>query len=253
MDNALATRGTTALARPDYIKANDSRGTENIETADIKFPALRLAQAMSPEVKRADPAYLEGLREGELFNSITREIYGEEPVHLIIVNQLGHRNTQFDPKDRNVVLESNIPDDDPRCQFTVTVKDGQQVRNKPLATKFYDYMVLVIREGREPELMTLSLKSTQLKKAVALNSILKLSKLASFAHLFKATPVPEKKGNNQWYGWRFDSAGWVSEEQYALGAKYFDKFENKAKEVAANIAAEPEAPAAADGDDDIPF
>jgi len=251
-NDAIATRGTTALARPDYIKKDDARGTENITTADIKFPALRLAQAMSPEVKRADPAYLEGLREGELFNSITREVYGEDAVHLIIVNQLGHRNTQFDPNDRNVVLESNIPDDDQRCQFTVEVRDGRQVRLKPLATKFYDYLVLLILPNRDPQLMTLSLKSTQLKKAVALNSMLKLSKLASFAHLLKATPIAEKKGNNSWYGWRFDSAGWVTEEQYNLASKHFDQMQSKTKDIAAAIAVEPEPPAA-DADDDIPF
>lgn len=249
-NEAIATRGSTALARPDYIKAGDTRGTENISTNDIKFPALRLAQATTPEVKRADPSYLEGLREGDLFNNVTREIYGEEPVNLIIVNQLGHRNTEFDPTDRNVVLESNIPDNDPRCQFTVENVGGKQIRTKPRATKFYDYLVLLIRGGHDPELMTMSLKSTQLKKAVALNSMLKLSKLASFAHMIKATPVAEKRGQNSWYGWRFDSDGWVSEDLYNLAAKQFEKMAGK------NIEIAPEAPveeATERVDDDIPF
>jgi len=247
MADALATRGSTALARPSFIKEGDVRGTENITTNDIKFPALRLAQAMSPEVKRADPAYLAGLREGELFNSITRQVYGEEPVHLVIVNQLGHRNVEFDPDDRNVVLAGDIPDDDPRCDFTFQTIDGVQKRIKPRATRFYDYLVLLIREGVDPELMTLSLKSTQLKKAKVLNSQLKLSKLPTFAHLFKATPVPEHKGANSWYGWRFDAVGYVSEELYNLASKDYDKMQGKSVVVEADVAE------VKDDDDSIPF
>lgn len=257
MSTALERRGPAEL--PAHIKRGDTRGTENIGKDDIKFPALKLAQATTPEAKRADAAYLEGLREGDLFNNITREIYGEDPVLLVIVNQLGHRNTQFDPNDRNVVLESDIPDNDPRCQFTEKIEDGKKVRVKPVATKFYDYLVLLVHgqydrktgevlQSRDPELMTLSLKSTQLKKATKLNSVLSLAKLPAFAHLFQARPGPESRGANSWYGWTFDSVGFTSESLYLLAEESYDKFAGKTIAV---DDVEPEGPAKTD--EDIPF
>lgn len=228
---ALEKRQTTALARPSFIQEGDTRGTENIGADDVKPPALKIAQSGSPEIKRHEAEkYIDGLREGELFNSTTREIYGEGPVRLIFVNQLGHRHVEFEPGNTGVVLDFNVPDGDPRTLFTAGVKDGKPVRIKPVATKFYDYLVLVIPgEGENDlgELMTLSLKSTQLKKAVRLNTLLKGSKVPSFAHLFEATPVPEKAGQYNIYGWKFEPAGWVSEAQYNHASEIFENMKDK--------------------------
>lgn len=240
---------------PAFIKRDQARGTENIATSDIKPPALRLAQAMSPEVKRSEPQYIDGLREGDLFNSITQEIYGDQPVNLLIVNYLGHRNVEFDPTDRNVVIDGDIPDTDPRCQFTSMMKDGVLVKQKPRATQFKDFLILLLLDNREPQLMTLTLKSTQLKKATRLLTVLKLSKLDSFAHLIKGAPVPERKGGNSWYGWRFDPIGYPTEAQYAKAEELYAQMSGKtiALDVENVDDPEPGPRVAAVDDTDIPF
>lgn len=224
---ALTTPQQMAMAVPDFIKAGDRRGTENITSADIRPPALRIAQAMSPEVKRSEAAYIEGLVEGTFFDSVTKEIYGEGPLGFVVVNQLGHRNVEFEPGNTGVVLDFAVADDDPRAQFTTETRDGKTVRVKPRATKFYDYLVLVVFEDGRRKLMTVSFKSTQLKKAVTLNTILKGSKLPSFAHLFNVSPVPEKRGNNSFYGWKIDMAGYVSEEIYNEASDTFESMRGK--------------------------
>lgn len=249
MGTELEKRGSVALARPDFIKEG-RRGAENITTNDIKPPALRLAQAMSPEVKRSEPQYIDGLREGDLFNSITGFVYGDAPVNFLIVNYLGHRNVVFDSQDRNVVLDGDVPDNDPRCSFSTRMEGGQVIKVKPIATQFKDFLILLLPEGGDSQLMTLTLKSTQLKKATRLLTVLKLSKLDTFAHLIKGTPVPERKGNNSWYGWRFDVVGYPSEAHYLEAEAHYQKMLGKN----VVVEAEPEAVAAdAVPDDDIPF
>jgi len=223
-----------ALDRPDFIKAGDVRGTEAITMADIRPPALRIAQAMSPEVKRSEAAYIDGLREGDFFNSITHEIYGEGPLELYIVNQLGHRHVEFAPMNEGGgVIDFAVPDGDPRTEFRSEERDGKLVRLKPRATKFYDYLVLVVLAGVEGalgrhEFMTFSLKSTQLKKATTLNTILLGSKLPSFAHEFAVSPVPEKRGTYSYYGWKIEPKGWVKDESiYNECADLFEKTKGK--------------------------
>lgn len=243
---ALETRQTVALERPSFIKEGDTRGTENISTADIKPPALRIAQAMSPETKRSEGAlYIDGLREGELFNSSSREVFGEGPIGLVIINQLGHRHVEFAPKGEGGVLDFNVPDGDPRTEFTEIERDGKRIREKPRATKFYDYLVWAIPADGRQLMMTLSMKSTQLKKAVQLNTILAGSKMPSFAHLFQASAVPEKRGANSFYGWRIDAVGYVSEEQYNEASRLYDKMKGKKIEV--------ETEGGEPAEDDIPF
>lgn len=251
MSEALTTQGPNALARPAFIKEGDRRGTENITTADIRPPALRIAQAMTPEAKASEPVYVEGLREGMFFNSITKEIYGSKTLGLVVVNQLGHRHVEFAPMNEGGgVVDFNVPDGDPRTEFTTTVKDGKEVRVKPRATKFYDYLVLVVLEDGRRILSTLSFKSTQLKKAEILNTILLGSKLPSFAHHFKVTPIPEKRGQYSYFGWRIDPAGFVSEEVYNEASAIYDSL--KGKKVVVEVEND-DAKAVPEGDGDIPF
>lgn len=224
----IAVKGVQALAeKPSWIQDNDTRGTENIRKEDMRFPALKIAQSTTPETKRSEAAYIAGLTEGSFFNSITREVYGDETIKIVVINQLGHRNVQFDPADRNVVLDGNVPDGDPRTQFTESIIDGKRVSVKPAATLFYDYLILALVGDAEPDIMTMSLKSTQLKKATALNTILAKSKLPAFAHMFAVTPVPEHKGNNAWYGWRIDTLGWTPEDLGVRASDAYDKFAGK--------------------------
>lgn len=213
-NDKLQTRTSNLPAVPDYIKKGDTRGTENIGRDDVKPPALRLAQSSSPETKRSEPdRFIEGLAEGQFFNSITKQNYGEGPLQLVVINQLGHRHVLFD-KDGKVV-ERNIPDNDPRTQW-----DGN---NKPTVTKFYDYLVFLLGED-EPRMMTMSLKSTQLKKAVTLNTQLKESRLPSFAHLLEANPVPERGNGKSWMGWRFTFTGYAPADVYHAADKVYGEF-----------------------------
>lgn len=242
---ALEKRGIAALERPAFIKTNDTRGTENIGSNDIRPPSLRLAQSGSPEAKRSEAQYIDGLAEGNFFNSLTKQIYGEGPIQVVIVNQLGHRNVQFDPNDKKVVLDFNVPDGDPRTAFSTQVVDGVEKRVKPAATTFYDYLVYVIN-GEQRELMTLSLKSTQLKKAKDLNTLLKTSKLASFSFLFEVTAEPERRGANSWWGWVFTAAGYVTEDIYNDAAKLYEQMAGK------TVVVETEE-GDGEGDEKIPF
>jgi hypothetical protein len=230
-NEALTTRGPMGLERPSFIKAGDTRGTENIGSNDIRPPALRIAQSNSPEAKRTEKdKYIQGLTEGMFFNSTTREIYGEGPIQIVIVNQLGHRNVEFDPNDKKVVLDFNVPDGDPRTNFTTEVKDGKQVRLKPRATTFYDYLILVVTDGRR-DLMTMSLKSTQLKKAKDLNTLLAGAKMPAFSFLFDVSLAPEHGKGNSWYGWKFTPAGYVTEELYNECDKLYGKMSGKTIQV----------------------
>jgi hypothetical protein len=217
-----------ALERPAFIKEGDVRGTENITSNDIRPPALRIAQAMTPEAKRTESVYVEGLHEGLFFNSVTKEVYGEGPLGIVVINQLGHRHVEFAPMgEGGGVVDFNVPDGDPRTEFTTETRDGKEVRVKPRATKFYDYLILAILEDGRRVMMTLSFKSTQLKKALQLNTILKSAHVPSFGLMFRATPVPEKRGTYSFFGWRIDHTGYVTEAIYNAASVIYDQMAGK--------------------------
>lgn len=243
-EEALAPRQSTALAAPSFIKQGDARGQDDIGSNDIRPPALRLAQGGTPEAKASDPAYIEGLREGLVFNSISREIYADFPLRVVVIRSLGHRHVEFAPmSEGGGVLDFNVPDGDPRTQFTEIEKDGKKVRVKPRATMFRDYLVVVLLADGRRELMTLSFKSTQLKKAEIMNTQLKRDNLPLFARQFLFTPTPEQRGQYRFFGWRIDLEGFIgahfgndaakAQELYEFCSTAFDSLAGKTVTVAA--------------------
>jgi hypothetical protein len=247
MTDALQKTGGNFLAqRPAFIKEG-TEGHEGIHNKDIKPPALKLAQSTSPEIKRAKPErYIPELREGEFFNSLTKEIYGEDPLKMIIVKPLGHRNVEFDKDGKPV--EFDIPDDDPRTKFTNERVEGKLVRVKPKATKFLDYLVLVTLPSGKRALMTFALKSTQLRKGVEVNSIIRGNSLPCYAYEFTVAIVPESFGTKSWYGFNF-VPGWPSEEAYLDAEKRYEEF----KDAKIELEVEEDAAPAAVADEEIPF
>lgn len=149
-------------------------GTEDIDRkSDIILPRLAIAQALSPELKAEDPKFIEGLKQGEMFNTVTGQIYGKGPIEISIVLYLGVRGVQFRPRSEGGgVIDMNVPLDDPRMQFTIHPETRKSV--PPVATKFIEYMVMIVpkTEEEQPQLVVLSVKSAMLKVGRLLNSFL---------------------------------------------------------------------------------
>jgi hypothetical protein len=64
---------------PEYLKRAPGQGAagfEEVEQGDLTLPRLGLCQALSPQRDETDPKYIEGLNEGEYFNTLTGESYG---------------------------------------------------------------------------------------------------------------------------------------------------------------------------------
>src|SRR5574339_912133 len=74
--------GASALmaSRPTFLKTAEDqapRGLEEATMQDMILPRVAICQTMSEERKRSSSKYIEGLEEGKLFNSLTKEIYGD--------------------------------------------------------------------------------------------------------------------------------------------------------------------------------
>lgn len=220
-NTSLQRSGGSALAVPDHIKPGAREGLEAVTIKHIRPPSLKLAQGQSKEIKRSNPEkFIEGLREGEMFNTLTRRNYGEGPLRTVFVRFLGTKNIQYRPmKDGGGVIDFDVPDGDPRTKFTTAEVDGKNVRQKPLATTYYDFLILVCHEDGSREFMSMSFKDTQIRKAQDLITQLNEGGFNIYDRAWSVRPVAEKRNNFDFYGWRVDPAGWVTvEEQTAAAA-----------------------------------
>lgn len=207
-------------ARPNFI-GTDAVGTEHIGKDDLQMPRLGLAQALSPQLNPDDPKFVPGLAQGDMFNNLTGRIIGRGPLELTVVRADRPRGIEFYPLDQGGgIKDFNVPLTDPRMQFG---PNGE----KPIATKFYDYVVLLLGEQWTPEeaLIALSLKGSGLKVARQLNTLITLRHAPLYAGKYTLTTVKTTNKLGTFYIFQVRNSGtvdawtsnpgWVSSEVFA--------------------------------------
>lgn len=73
-----ATVPATAADLPDYMRKDSVRGSEDVTMQDLTIPRIELVQALSPALKEGEAGYIDGAKQGDFFNSVTRELYGQQ-------------------------------------------------------------------------------------------------------------------------------------------------------------------------------
>lgn len=232
-ETALATQqsaGELATIPADMI-ADAGKGTESIGSDDVRPPRLLICQSGSPQRKPGNAKQIKGLNEMDMFNDLTNEIYGQGPLKFVVVKTLGSRHMQFAPMDEGGgVIDYDVPANDERTRFT-TDADGHRVR--PVATKFYDYLIWLPEHS---EIVALSLKSTAIKIAIKLNGILKsplkmhgqvLMSPPAWARTFSLTSFMDQKDSFAWCTFNLGTEGITDADVRAICSAQSAAFEGK--------------------------
>ena len=257
---AVATREPAGkLEVIDDLLENAGKGTENINQEDVRPPKMVLAQSTSSQRKRGSADYIDGLEEGFLFNDLTQEVYGEGPIRFSVVMNLGARGVQFKPMDEGGgVIDLNVPLTDPRMQFTDGA-NGERV--KPIATKYIDFLILVTQIGDDrlefPSLCAWSLKSTGLKTAKELNSLMKaplkigqtvLTQPPAWAREYELSTAHVQKDTFSYYVYNLRPAAVTPPETRAFAAELYESYAELKKEGRLDVAVDEEREPGSDDD-----
>lgn len=217
----LATTNTsTALEpAPAHFAKNDRRGFEDTQQSDLLIPRLALAQALSPQVTEGDPNRIEGLKVGDLFNSVTKENYGRS-VYIQLLRKMPLRAMEFRSiDDGGGVADPDVPLDDERLKWGNT---GDKKADKPKATLFRDFLAVILPQR---EVIALSFKSSGIKVAKELWGLAAMRNKPVFAGRYLITTGVELKPKpHQVY--KVANAGWVSKEDGELGEAMFEAVQN---------------------------
>ena len=204
------------LERPRSLDPNDRAGTEDIGRDDVRLPRLAIAQGLSPQVTPGDGQFIEGLALFDMFNDLTGEVYGKGPLTFVPVRR-DKRRIEFIPRSEGGgIVDMDVPANDPRTKWTVE-NDGTRV--PPAATEFVEFVVLLLRAGRTPEPVVLSIKGTNKHNRRAsdqLTTFIKLRNAAIYAGLYTVdTKVPAKNDNGTFGVPTIRNAGFIPTDTQA--------------------------------------
>ena len=228
---ALVTAPTALAERPAWLGDARAEGAEHLTKDDLQLPRLALAQALSPQLDPDHASYVDGLKLGDLFNDLTGQIYGRGPLELAIARIDPPRYVEFHPREEGGgVKDLDVPANDPRTQFDKDPETGES--RKPIATKFYDFVVVLLPSR---EVIALSFKSTGLRIARQLNSMIKLRNAPIWAARYAVSSTMTQNAFGKFAVYQIKSApasgdakaGWVDEATGAFTRQLFEGLKGK--------------------------
>jgi hypothetical protein len=238
--DALAPKQPEAIVTsgvPEYLRRQDGEqtaGMEGLERQDLKMPRLSLCQSMTPQRKKSDPKFIEGLNEGDFFNSITGHNYGG---NLKFVPLLWFKSRiLFTPLIEGGGLlcradDAKVGTGDPggvcqKCEYSQWRRAPANKRVPPRCTLFHNYLILTLEQDRMPSLesmICMSLKSTGLDAATDLNALIQLrGAKAAYAGIYELASASDTNTAGQEYHIPVvKNAGWVSAELAAFAEQAY--------------------------------
>lgn len=208
---------------PAHLKnATSGRGTENVSVDDIAIPRIQLAQALSPCVDEEDDNYIEGISKGDIYNSLTEELYGKA---VSIIPTVYRKEFQIWRSQRTTgsryfgsyeSMEIASKELDTLVAGDPKLKDSLEILDVPT------FFVIAVSEAGELSEAVISFPRTKSKVARKLNSLIRMAGVDSFAKLYSLSSVNDESDAGKFYNFNVSALGFVSEDQYAAAEALYE-------------------------------
>ncbi len=197
-------------------------GFEEVNSSTMAIPFLKLAQELSPQMKKSKAEYIEGLKLGDFFNSITGEIYGTN-VELIFL-KFTHMYIEWLPR-RGGFAGYLTPDEAKKKADDLTFGAWKTKEGNDL-TEYYTYHIILVGHEEEGPL-ALSLKSGSITTGKSINRQMtthmmdmgegeKKKRAKPFFLVYSLDSILIPKGAEEYFGYVFKFKTYIEEFQLAI-------------------------------------
>ena len=230
---------------------------------EMQIPFIRALQALSPQLNKKKPEYIDGAEQGDLFNTVTGQVWkGEEGVIIIPCYQVT-KYLEFTPRDMGGGFRGEISPTNPVLQQTTRQGSKELLPNGNELVKSDQHYCLVLDGEGSFQPAVIDMKSTQLKVSRRWKTQIAMQKIKHpktgqmitpplFATEWKITTVEESNDQGSWFNPSVEKVGLVGERDLMLEAK---AFRDSVAAGEAKAVAEESVPTSSsvEQDDSIPF
>ena len=211
--NQVAQKKTTevVVSALDKILEEDSgAGLENFTTDDMQIPFVRILQALSPQLNKQDSLYIKGAEQGDIFNTVSQEIYKADEGLTIVPCYFEKKFLEFALRSTGggFIKELKPTDND----INLTNREGT-IEMLPSGNELVrTHQHLVIAKGANGEYApaVLDMKKTQLKVSRRWNTLKNGIRLPSgkpmpiYGTAWNLFTVSESNDQGTWYNYKLD-------------------------------------------------
>ena len=219
----------------DLIMSNAGKGLENITSEDITIPRLAIIQSNSPQRKKKDEKYIAGAEEGDIFNTVTGEIY-KEPLTVI---PCAYRKSYVEwiPREKGggfVQVYDMRPSDtttDPATRKS-SLKNGNQLVDTA------EHYIIIRKDDDTYESAVLTMTSSNLTISRKWNTLLKMKKInvkgqtidpPSFMYEFTLSTVEATNDQGTWQKYKIEEIGQLDKKHLFIASETLSKSVNTGK------------------------
>jgi len=255
----------------DDIFETAGEGT-TYKAGELQIPFIRVAQGTSPQLKKSESKYIPNLRQGDIFNTVSQQIWdGEEGITVIPCFQTTVY-PEFTPGEQGGGYLGTRSPDDPDLTRTTRVGAKEFLPNGNEVINSDQHYCLILGDDGIFDFAIIDFKSTGLKVSRNWKTQIAMYKVrhpktgemktpALFATAWKLRVIEESKvvdgEKRTWYNWAVSRVGLVEDKSLRDSAQEFRRqiMEGEARAVSEDELVSNSAPAGNNTapDDDIPF
>lgn len=207
---------------PKHLQGMDmdsGRGSENVTHDDLVVPRISQAQALSACVKKKDDSYIEGIEVGDLYNNVTRQLYGSEilicPVSFIkeyiIWQDQAAGGGFFGSFSSEAEAEEVLPTIEGVNQDALEIVDTAQ------------HFCLIIHEDGTREEAVFSMAKSKMKISRQLNSLVRMNGGDRFSRVYRVRSIEDTNNANQEFSnIIIENVGYANEETYRHAEELYE-------------------------------
>lgn len=218
----------TALAVQDAAvpaflagRTGPARGSETVGMDDLVIPRLELVQALSPCIDEDSGDYIEGAKQGMLYNNVTRELYGNE-VKLVRVSF----------KKEHIVWKNRkkgggfVGAFDSEAEAESVRKAQENPEDYQVNDTANHFCLMVNPNTGRLEEIVVSMAVTKLKVSRQWNSLIRINGGDSFSRVYVLGSFKDQNGAGEtYYNYTIRNSGWVSEEQFLRAESMYNQIQ----------------------------
>ncbi len=213
---------------PEWAKGGQGRGSENVGKDDLVLPRLELVQNTSP-IKDE----VEGVKEGQMFNTVTQEILGD----VVLVIPVYYRMEYLVWKDQDAgggFFGAFDFLDQAQARRQEVIEGGESPDEIEIIDTPVHYC-LRVKEDMTLEQIVISMPKSKAKVSRKWNATIQLAGGDRFSRAYKITSFKDSnKQNKTFYNYVVQPAGFPPETLYREAEKQYQMFSGGTVKVRAN-------------------
>jgi|TARA_R110002073_G_scaffold229612_3_gene390474 hypothetical protein len=193
----------TKKALMDALVGAAGAGLEEVGATDVQTPYLRIAQALSPQLKKSGSDYIEGLDQGDIFNTVTKQFWKADEGVTVLPIYFQLKYNEWVPRSEGGGFVKEHPHDSPDVLAMEQSKDSvMQTGNELIKTA--THLVKVMHENGTLENAILDMKGSNLKRSRGWNSLMSMQRhdgvlLPSYAKTYKVKTNEVSGDQGSWF------------------------------------------------------